>query len=59
MHTFDALPSVQHPLAQQGETRAAEHVAFERLELVYKSLGLPVAPFQGQPLWWPFSSSVR
>jgi len=47
-HTFDALPAVQHPLAQEGEARAAEHVAFERLELVHKALGLAVAPLQGQ-----------
>jgi len=32
MHTFDALSSVQHPLAQEGEARAAEHLALERLE---------------------------
>jgi len=32
MHTFDdALPSVQHPLAQQVEARTAEHLALERL----------------------------
>jgi len=28
MPTFDALPAVQHPLAQEGEARAAEHLAF-------------------------------
>jgi len=28
MPTFDALPSVQHPLAQEGETRTSEHLAF-------------------------------
>jgi hypothetical protein len=45
MPTFDgALPPVQHPLAQQGETCTAKHLAFERLELVHKSLDLAVAP---------------
>ena len=40
------LAAVQHPLTQQAKTRAAEHLAFERLELVHKPLGLPLAPVE-------------
>jgi len=50
MPTFDdALPSVQHPLAEQVEARTTEHLTLERLELVHKPLGLPLAPVERQP----------
>jgi len=50
MPIFDeALPSVEHPFAQESEARTPEHLALEHLELVHKPLRLPVAPCQGQP----------